>query len=65
MVTTLADASTTGGDDAKKEKITHANMMMAPSRHTPVYDLIKLIPTCCVGSPAKAASGTGAIAVYM
>lgn len=37
--------------------------MIAPSKQTAAYDLIKLLPTFWLGSPAKVDKGTGAIAV--
>ena len=61
--TTASDVFMVGGADANSENMMQARIMIDPSRHTPVYDLRKLIPTCCVGAPAKVANGTGAIAV--
>jgi len=38
--------------------------MIAPSRHTAAYPFKKALPILWLGSPAKEARGTGAIAVY-
>lgn len=63
MDTLDAVESTTGGLDAKAEKIIHARTMIAPSKHTPAWLLINVKAVFCVLSAA--ASGTGDIAVYM
>ena len=63
-VTAAAFASTTGGELANNEKIIQERTIIAPSKHTAQYDLRKLLPIFCVGSPAKDESGIGAIAVY-
>ena len=62
-VTAAAFASTTGGELANNEKIIQERTIIAPSKQTAQYDLRKLFPTFCVGSPAKVESGIGAIAV--
>ena len=38
--------------------------IIAPSKQTAQYDLRKLFPTFCVGSPANVLKGIGAMAVY-
>ena len=63
-VTAAASVSTTGGVLAKSENIIQDNTIIAPSRHTAEKDFKKLLPTCCVGSPAKVDKGIGAMAVY-
>ncbi len=65
MDTLDAVVSTTGGLDAKAEKIIHESTMMAPSKHTPAKLLINVKAIFCVLSPAAAASGIGDIAVYI
>ena len=64
-VTAAADASTTGGLDAKTENIIHASTIIAPSRSTAQKLFKNVLPTFCVGSPAKVESGIGVIAAYI
>ena len=65
MDTDEAVESTTGGLDAKAEKMIQASTMIAPSRHTPAQLFIKVNAMFWVLSPAAAASGIGEIAVYI
>ena len=49
--------------DANAENIMHESTITAPSIQTPTYDFTNDFPINDVVSPAKDASGTGAIAV--
>ena len=60
-----ASASMLGEEPANLEKMIHAKTIIAPSKHTPIYDFKNVIAIDCVLSEADADNGIGEIAVYI